>query len=77
MTVVFALGMLAGLAYFRDGLIQEMGDIAVSLESLDQEFEYTVDGVTTTSPPDNTSLTDPLNGAPAGLSLSDTPPGEG
>ena len=77
MTVVFALGMLAGLAYFRDGLTQEMGDIAVALESLDRGFEYTIDGrPPTTHTDDGTTLSDPLNAAPAGLSLADTPPGE-
>lgn len=76
MTVVFALGMLAGLAYFRDGLLQEMGDVAVSLESLDQGYEYTIDGVTTTHMDDGTTLNDPLNAPPAGFSLADTPPGE-
>lgn len=63
--VVIAIGAIVGLTTLRDQLVQEFGDIAVSLESLNQSF--TTSAVTHTDPP--TTLTDPAGLPPACLSF--------
>lgn len=40
--VLIGIGMVVGLGTFRDQVVQEFGDIAVSLESLDQSFSFTI-----------------------------------
>ncbi|MDA1163199.1 MAG: hypothetical protein O3B13_08870 [Planctomycetota bacterium] len=45
MTVV-CVGMLVGLVELRNSYVQVMGDIAGSLESLDQSYSSTVAGIT-------------------------------
>ena len=34
MTAITAIGVMVGLVIVRDGVVQEMGDVAVALESL-------------------------------------------
>jgi Flp pilus assembly pilin Flp len=40
--VLVGIGMVAGLTTFRDQVVQEFGDIADSIESLDQSFSFTI-----------------------------------
>ena len=64
--VVIAIGAIAGLTTLRDQLVQEFGDIAVSLENLNQSFTSSL-GTFTDTP---TTLTDPPNMPPADLDLN-------
>jgi len=72
-TLLLVFGAIAGLTSYRDAISQELGDTAVALDSIDQSFNYTL---TTGGVPvvrsysDTTTLTDPANTAPAGLSLT-------
>ncbi|MHC4879809.1 MAG: hypothetical protein ACYTGL_25430 [Planctomycetota bacterium] len=78
-TVILSLGLVAGLAYLRDGVTQEYGDSAVALDKLDQGYSFTVQtsgGPVTRSFTDTSSLTDPPDAAPAGLMLGTTPVAE-
>ncbi len=71
LAVILCLGAIPGLSTVRNFVVQEFGDVAVSLESLDQSFSFTV-GTTTnqyTDPP--TELEDPPDAAPACISLSE------
>lgn len=69
---VLVLGMTVGLVTLRDQIVQEFGDLAVALESLDQSFS--VHGVGFT---DSSSVTDPADEEPAGLSVRRAPSAEG
>lgn len=67
---IFVLGCLVALTAVRTNIVQEFGDLANSLESLDQSYSYTVNGVTSTyadgaSPAPNASGT-----APTGLDVA-------
>ena len=42
LVVIIGLGMLVGVSSFRDQLVQEFGDIALSLENLNQSFTLTI-----------------------------------
>jgi Flp pilus assembly pilin Flp len=78
--VILSMGLVAGLAYLRDGVTQEYGDSAVALDHLDQGYSFTVKtaggGTSTSSFSDTSSRNDPVNAAPAGLMLSTTPMNE-
>lgn len=63
---VVAIGAIAGLSTFRDQLVQEFGDIAVSLESLDQSYSSSLGSYNDTP----TTLTDPAGDPPAGLNIT-------
>lgn len=67
MTIV-VLGMLAGVTSVRNQIVQSFGDLAVSLESLDQSYSYSV-GASTSEFTDSTTLTDPANSEPAGITV--------
>ena len=69
---VLVLGVIVGLVTLRDQLVQEFGDLAVALESLDQLFHVDGAGFTDSSP-----LNDPAGEEPAGLSVREAPAGEG
>jgi Flp pilus assembly pilin Flp len=79
-TVILSLGLVAGLAYLRDGVTQEYGDSAVALDNLDQGYSFTVQtaggGTITRTFTDTSSLTDPPDAAPAGLMLGTAPVAE-
>ncbi len=64
--VVVAIGSIVGLSALRDQLVQEFGDVGVSLESLNQSYTTSL-GTFTDSP---TTLTDPIDAAPADLDLN-------
>lgn len=42
---VVALGLLVGLAEYRNALVQEYGDLAGALLNIDQSYSYEIDGV--------------------------------
>jgi hypothetical protein len=65
---IIGLGAIVGVATYRDQLVQEFGDLGVSLERLDQSFSAPhygtfVDTVTATDtagqPPDDINFVDP------------------
>ena len=65
---IIGLGVIVGIVTFRDQLVQEFGDAAVSLERLDQSFSAPhygtyIDTVTETDtpgqPPDGLDFVDP------------------
>jgi hypothetical protein len=74
LVTLVAIGAIVGLATLRDQIVQEMGDMAVALESLDQSYSGGPYG-SYTDPP--TTLTDPLNAEPACMSVRVAPSNEG
>ena len=72
-TTLIAIGVLAGLTTYRDSIVQEFGDVAVALDSLDQSYEYELNGVLITDFNDTVDLTDPANSDPAGISVTVAP----
>lgn len=39
---IIGIGIVVGLGTFRDQVVQEFGDVADSIESLDQSFSFTI-----------------------------------
>ena len=88
-TAIIAMGGIVGLVAVRDHIVQQFGDVAVGLDNLSQSFSYTIrvdrDGLagfevvcSTTSYSDPAAtLTDPLNAAPACLTMNQAPVAEG
>lgn len=88
-TAIVAIGGLVGLVAVRDNIVQQFGDVAVGLDNLSQSFSYEIrvdrDGAagfevvcSTTSYSDPAAtLTDPVNGAPACLTMNQAPVAEG
>ena len=85
LVTILGIGLIAGLATLRDGIIQEYGDLSVALEQLNQSYEFTLPdpngppGATTTIVFNDgtTPANDPANAPPAGINLSIDPiPGE-
>ncbi len=66
---ILLLGLLPGVVTLRDQIVQEFGDMAVAIESLDQTYSYSFNGVTSEYI-DSSSLSDPEGSAPAGLDLT-------
>ena len=80
MVAILVIGMIAGLTTLRDQLVQEMGDTAVALESLDQSYSFTihcVDHDVVSTFVDSNTLTDPDGEEPAGISVTEAPIEEG
>jgi hypothetical protein len=77
LVTILCIGLIPGLSSFRNALVQEMGDLAVSLETLDQSYSFTLGTTTSQYTDPTTTLTDPAGGAPAGISVSESPTGEG
>ena len=57
---ILVLGCIVGLVVLRNGILTELGDLAVALRHLDQSFSYTIGNTTyqyvdtqTNSLPDN------------------------
>jgi len=72
-SLLLVFGAIAGLTSYRDGVVQELGDTAVAISSVDQSFSYdlvTGGGTVTRSFTDTNALTDPVNTPPAGISLT-------
>ncbi|HBL43134.1 hypothetical protein [Gimesia sp.] len=66
---ILLLGLLPGVVTLRDQIVQEFGDVAVAIESFDQSYSYSFNGVTSEYI-DSSSISDPVNEAPAGLDLT-------
>lgn len=79
-TLILVFGAIAGLTSYRDAVSQELGDTAVALENIDQSFSYTLTNggvpVVRSFTDTATTLTDPVNAAPAGMSLTTAATGE-
>lgn len=69
MVTILVMGIIPGVATLRDHIVQKFGDMAVSLESLDQSYSYTVNG-TVSRYVDSNTLEDVDGEAPAGLDLT-------
>ncbi|WP_299468641.1 hypothetical protein [uncultured Gimesia sp.] len=77
MVTILVIGIIPGVATLRDHIVQKFGDMAVALESLDQSYSFTVNGVTSEYDDSDTgTLTDPVGGAPADLDLTIPASGE-
>lgn len=85
MVAIVGVGSVAGLATVRDAAVQDLGDVAIGLESLDQSYTVTmtfatIDGGTTvktfgyTDPPP-ADLEDLPGEAPHGIEICDAPSG--
>ena len=87
--VVLGLGTIAGLAFMRDALVQELADTGLAVNNLDQSYTVTgasnsggdsVNGSSFNDAEDANDGADPVNSAPPGLNLDghvDTPGGAG
>ncbi|MCH7687172.1 MAG: hypothetical protein IH899_10905 [Planctomycetes bacterium] len=42
LTTILVIGMIVGVVTFRDQVVQEFGDIADAMESLDQSYTYSI-----------------------------------
>jgi len=80
LVVILAMGVIVGTVSIRDALVQEFGDIAVSLDNLDQSFGYQIDldpnadgnidfTISAAYIDPAPTLTDPLGAPPAGLAF--------
>lgn len=70
MVAILCIGMVVALEGFRSQVVQNLGDIVVSLESLNQSYSFSVG--TTTSVFNDTgtgTITDVSGDSPAGISL--------
>lgn len=88
-TAIVAMGGLVGLVAVRDNIVQQFGDVAVGLDNLSQSFSYEIrvnrDGLAgfevvcgrTSYVDPAATLTDPVNGAPACLTMNSAPVAEG
>jgi Flp pilus assembly pilin Flp len=70
LATLLIIASLVGLVAVRNAITQEFGDVGVALESLDQSYSFTVGTVTSQYVDPPTTLTDPVGGEPAGLSVT-------
>ena len=85
MVTIIGVGAVAGLATVRDATVQDLGDVAIALETLDQSYTVTmtfatIDGGTTVKEfgyidPPPTGLEDLPGEAPHGIEICDPPSG--
>ncbi|MFK7777713.1 MAG: hypothetical protein QM501_06275 [Gimesia sp.] len=75
MITILVIGIIPGVATLRDHIVQNFGDLAVALESIDQSYSFSVNGVTSEYV-DSISVTDVSGDAPAGLDLTIPATGE-
>ncbi len=69
MVTILVLGIIPGVVTLRDHIVQNFGDVAVALESIDQSYSFSVNGVTSEYV-DTVTVMDPVGDAPAGLDLT-------
>lgn len=77
MAVILGIGMVTGLATWRDQVIQGYGDVALALGRLDQSFTYSfvVSGVTYSGGySDTVGPSDVAGVAPAGIGFGAASP---
>lgn len=66
---IVGLGMVVGLATFRDQANQFFGDSAVALENIDQSYSFTVGTVTSVYVDPGPNITDPAGDFPACMAI--------
>jgi Flp pilus assembly pilin Flp len=69
-TTIVVLGCLVAVTAVRTNIVQEFGDIANALETLDQSYSYTVNGVASTYADDPGPATNAPGTAPTGLDVA-------
>ena len=69
MVTVLVIGIIPGVVTLRDHIVQNFGDVALSLENIDQSYSFTVNGVTSEYV-DSGQVDDVAGDAPAGLDLT-------
>jgi Flp pilus assembly pilin Flp len=67
LVVIVAFGAVVGLVTFRDQIVQEFGDLATAIDSVDQSFSAGSLGSYADPGP---TFTDPLDAEPACLSVT-------
>jgi hypothetical protein len=67
---IFVMGCLVGISALRTNIVQEFGDLANAVESLDQSYSYTVNGVTSTYADDPAPAANVPGTPPTGLDVS-------
>jgi hypothetical protein len=63
LTTIIGLGVVVGLTTMRDHIVQQFGDVAISIDALDQSFSTSNMGSFT----DPGAVTDTANTEPGGL----------
>lgn len=71
LATIVGIGMIVGLVVVRNQIVQELGDIAVALESLDQSYSFTIGTQTVRFRDKPTDLRDPRGREPAGISVQE------
>jgi hypothetical protein len=71
MATLLALGVIVGLVTVRDQVVQQLGDIAAAIASLDQSYTITIGTQTSTfvDVADPVLTSDPSGSEPAGISV--------
>lgn len=71
---ILVFGVIVGVVFMRNAIVQEFGDLAVALRRLDQSFSFVMGStVHQYSDTQTTILTDPSGQAPAGIDLAVPP----
>jgi hypothetical protein len=74
MATILGLGMLVGITTYRDQVVQEFGDVADSLQSIDQSYSFKIGNEEHRFDDGNTDSIQPTNGQPpAGILLNEPP----
>ena len=77
MATILGIGMIVGIATLRDQVVQEFGDIADSLQSLDQSYRFTLGDREYRFDDEETDSIQQTNGeAPAGIQIHEQPTDE-
>jgi hypothetical protein len=72
--MLFVIGIgVVGFSTFRSQLVQQYGDLAVALSSLNQSYSFTVGTMTSIYTDPGTTLTDPMGQGPAGINVTVPP----
>ncbi|MDB5388651.1 MAG: hypothetical protein JWM11_4297 [Planctomycetaceae bacterium] len=67
---IFVLGCLVALTAVRTNIVQEFGDLANAVETLDQSYSYTVNGVTSIYADDPAPAANAVGTPPTGLDVA-------
>ena len=74
MATILGIGVLVGVATYRDQVVQEFGDIADSLESLDQSYCFKIGDEEHRFDDENTKSVQQIDGqSPAGIQFNNQP----
>lgn len=77
MATILGIGVLVGIATYRDQVVQEFGDIADSLESLDQSYCFKIGDKEHRFDDENTKSIQQIDGQPpAGIRFNEQPTDE-